>query len=74
MRASADLPAKGRVLKERGFFIETNGFCADPNDSKKTIELDVQGRYFEWINEDNKDSVTASILVECKNNSQRPCQ
>lgn len=60
----------GRVLKERGFFIETNGFCADPNDSKKTIELDVQGRYFEWINEDNKDSVTASILVECKNNSQ----
>lgn len=60
----------GRVLKEHGFFVEANGFCADPNDAKKTIEVDVQGRYFEWIKEDNKDSATASVLVECKNNSQ----
>jgi hypothetical protein len=32
--------------------------------------VDVQGRYFEWINEGNKDTASASILVECKNNSQ----
>lgn len=60
----------GRVLKERGFFVEPNGFRVDPNDASKTIEVDVQGRYFEWINEDNTDTATASILVECKNNSQ----
>lgn len=60
----------GRVLKEHGFFVEPNGFCVDPNDASKTIEVDVQGRYFEWINAENKDTATASILVECKNNFQ----
>ena len=60
----------GRVLQERGFFAEPNAFRVDPNDAGKTIEVDVQGRYFEWINEDNKDTATASVLVECKNNSQ----
>src|SRR5690348_2600494 len=60
----------GRVLQERGFFVESNRFNIDPNDSIKTIEVDVQGRYFEWINEGNSDTATASVLVECKNNSQ----
>jgi hypothetical protein len=60
----------GRVLKERGFFVEPNCFRVDPNDASKIIEVDVHGRYFEWINEVNKDAAMASILVECKNNSQ----
>jgi hypothetical protein len=34
------------------------------------MEIDVSGGYFEWVNEENKDTVSASVLVECKNNSQ----
>jgi hypothetical protein len=30
----------GRVLKERGFFVEPNGFRVDPNYASKTIEVD----------------------------------
>ncbi|MGI8989575.1 MAG: hypothetical protein ACR2I2_08330 [Bryobacteraceae bacterium] len=60
----------GRVLQKRGFFVEPNGFRIDPNDASKTIEIDVQGRHLEWINEGNKDAATASVLVECKNNSK----
>jgi hypothetical protein len=58
------------VMSERGFFVEMNPFTPDPADPSKVIEVDVAGRYFEWVNEDNKDTVTASVLVECKNNSQ----
>lgn len=28
------------------------------------------GSYFEWVNEENKDTATALVLAECKNNSQ----
>jgi hypothetical protein len=59
-----------RLMSQRGFFVEQNAFHPDPADSSRVIEIDVVGRYFEWINEANKDSVTASLLVECKNNTQ----
>jgi hypothetical protein len=59
-----------RVMTERGFFVEMNPFTPDPADPNKAIEIDVAGRYFEWVNEENKDTVSASVLVECKNNSQ----
>ena len=59
-----------RVMAERGFFVEMNPFTPDPTDPSKSMEIDVAGRYFEWVNEENKDTVTASVLVECKNNSQ----
>lgn len=58
------------VMSERGFFVEMNPFTHDPADPSKAMEVDVAGRYFEWVNQDNKDTVTASVLVECKNNSQ----
>jgi hypothetical protein len=32
--------------------------------------VDVQGRYFERVNEEDKSTAAASILVECKNNTQ----
>ncbi len=60
----------GRVLSERGFFIEPNSFRPHPDDATKTIEVDAKGRYFEFVNEENKSTVTASVLVECKNNGQ----
>jgi hypothetical protein len=60
----------GRVLQDRSFFVESNGFRVDPNDPNKKIELDVHGRYFEWINENDKSTATVSLLVECKNNAQ----
>ena len=59
-----------RLMSERGFFVEMNPFTPDPVDPSKAMEVDVTGCYFEWVNEDNKDRVTASVLVECKNNSQ----
>jgi hypothetical protein len=59
-----------RVLGEHGFFVQRNIFAANPNDATKTIETDVIGRCFEWINEENQSTATASVLVECKNNSQ----
>ncbi len=59
-----------RVMAQRGFSVEPNCFIPDPADSGKAIEVDVMGRYFEWVNAANKDSVTASVLAECKNNSQ----
>lgn len=52
------------------FFVEPNVFNVDPNDADKKIDVDVLGRYFEWINQGNKDQAYASVLVECKNNSQ----
>lgn len=58
------------VMSERGFFVELNAFRPDPAELSRAIEIDVAGRYFEWVNERNKDTVTASVLVECKNNSQ----
>lgn len=59
-----------RVLNERGFFVQPNAFWMDPNDITKPIEVDVVGRSFEWVNEENKSTATASVLVECKNNAQ----
>lgn len=59
-----------RVMKERGFFVEMNPFRPDPADPSKAMEIDVAGCYFERVNEENKDTVSASVLVECKNNSQ----
>jgi hypothetical protein len=59
-----------RLMAERGFFVERNCFSPNPTDSGKPIEVDVIGRYFEWVDEANKDTVTASVLVECKNNAQ----
>jgi hypothetical protein len=53
----------GQALPERWFFVEPNSFRVDPNDASKIIEVDVQGRYFEWINEGNKDTATAPILT-----------
>ena len=58
------------VMAERGFFVEPNYFTPDPVEAGKSLEIDVAGRYFGWVNEPNKDTVTASVLVECKNNSQ----
>src|SRR5436309_2056082 len=57
-------------MAERGFFVEPNYFLADPTDPAKALEIDVAGRYFELVNEANQDTVSASVLVECKNNSQ----
>jgi hypothetical protein len=34
------------------------------------VEVDAEGRASEWVNEANRDTVTALLLVECKNNSQ----
>src|SRR2546425_950840 len=59
-----------RVLNERGFFAQQNAFWMDPNDKTNPIEVDVVGRSFEWENEENKSTATASVLVECKNNAQ----
>lgn len=59
-----------RTMAERGFFVEPNAFTPDPMEPGKAIEIDVAGGYFEWVNETNKDTVVASLLVECKNNSQ----
>lgn len=59
-----------RILAHRGFFVEPNVFRTDPNDPNKAIETDVAGRYLEIINEENRSSVTAAVLLECKNNSQ----
>src|SRR5437899_317537 len=64
---------EGRIahtMAERGFFVEPNYFTADPTDPAKALEIDVAGRYFEWVNQANQDTVSASVLVECKNNSQ----
>jgi len=59
-----------RVMAERGFFVEPNYFTPNRVEAGKALEIDVAGRYFEWVNEENKDTVSASVLVECKNNSQ----
>ena len=59
-----------RVLTDRGFFVQRNIFCTNPNDATKPIEVDVVGRRGELVNEENKSMVTASILAECKNNDQ----
>lgn len=59
-----------RVMAERGFSVEANLFTTDPVEPSKAMEIDVVGRYFEWVNEVNKDTASASVLVECKNNSQ----
>src|SRR2546423_1267263 len=58
------------VAAERGFFVQPNCFYPDPSEPGKSIEIDVVGQYFEWVNEANQDTVTASLLVECKNNAQ----
>jgi hypothetical protein len=31
--------------------VELNPFTPDPADLNKAIEIDVEGRYFEWVNE-----------------------
>lgn len=59
-----------RLMAERGFFVEMNPFAPDPTEPSRSVEIDVAARYFEWVNEENKDTVTASVLLECKNNSQ----
>lgn len=59
-----------RHLTERGFFVQRNTFSTSPNDSAKAIETDVIGRCGELVNEENTSTVTASVLVECKNNAQ----
>jgi len=59
-----------RLMTEHGFFVQRNIFSTNPNDPAKPIEIDVTGRCFEWVNERNKSTVTASVLVECKNNTQ----
>jgi hypothetical protein len=59
-----------RVLAERGFFVQRNIFSTNPNDATKAIETDVIGRCFEWVNEGNGSTASASVLVECKNNAQ----
>ena len=59
-----------RVMAERGLFVQPNCFYPDPSESGRSIEIDVVGQYFEWVNETNQDAVSASLLVECKNNAQ----
>lgn len=59
-----------RVMAGHGFSVEANQFTLDPAEPSKAMEIDVVGGYFEWVNEENKDTVSASVLVECKNNSQ----
>ena len=59
-----------RVLTDRGFFVQRNIFCTNPNDATRPIEVDVVGRRGELVNEENKSMVTASIVTECKNNDQ----
>jgi hypothetical protein len=59
-----------RVMTELGFLVQPNRFYASPSDSEKAIEVDVDGRAFEWINETNRDAGMALLLVECKNNAQ----
>jgi len=59
-----------RILRQRGFFVESNIFGTDPSDPDKAIEADVVGRYREIIHDENNGSVTAAVFVECKNNSQ----
>jgi Protein of unknown function (DUF2934) len=62
----------GRLLQQRGCFVEFNTLLKDPRNDADTIELDVHGQYFEWVSEarECKSMVMASLLVECKNNSQ----
>jgi hypothetical protein len=57
-------------MAQRGFVVQPNCFYPDPSEPSKSIEIDVAGQYFEWVNETNQDAVTASLLVECKNNAQ----
>src|SRR6202035_5683479 len=59
-----------RVLTESGFFVQRNTFSVNPNDATKTIETDVTGRRGEFVNEASGCMVSASVLVECKNNTQ----
>jgi hypothetical protein len=58
-----------RVMTEHGFLVQPNGFYTIPG-SEKAVEVDAEGRASEWVNEANRDTVTALLLVECKNNSQ----
>ena len=59
-----------RIMADRGFFVQPNYFTPDPVQADNALEIDVAGSYFEVLNEDNKDTASASVLVECKNNSQ----
>lgn len=59
-----------RMMTEAGYFVQPNCFILDPNDSDKSIEIDVVGNHAVLINEENHDTVIASLFVECKNNSQ----
>ena len=71
--ATSGYPLEGRighVLEDQGFYVELNSFRADPRDENKSIEVDVVGRLMETINEQNRSSVVAEALIECKNNSQ----
>lgn len=58
------------VLEENGFFVQSNIFSIMAGDSNKPIEVDVVGRRGELLNDKEQSTVTASILVECKNNTQ----
>ncbi|MDQ6663032.1 MAG: hypothetical protein M3Z23_01405, partial [Acidobacteriota bacterium] len=58
---------EGRIsslLTQHAFFVEPNCFIPDPADNTKAIEIDVTGRYLEWVKQENRDSVCASVLVE----------
>jgi hypothetical protein len=59
-----------RALTDGGFLVQQNTFSTNPNDVTKTIETDVTGRRGELVNEENGSTVAASVLVECKNNTQ----
>ncbi|MDX2268664.1 MAG: hypothetical protein NW208_11200 [Bryobacter sp.] len=59
-----------RILADKGFFVEPNCFILDPSDPKKNVEIDVCANLGQFVNEENRDTVTAALLVECKNNSQ----
>jgi hypothetical protein len=59
-----------RVLTEQGYFVQRNVFSISPNDATKFIEIDVIGRRGELVNEENGSTVSASVLVECKNSAQ----
>jgi hypothetical protein len=59
----------GKILQDRGYFVEFNNFQPDPRDSTTAIEIDVRSRRSVPIKSGN-DFVSVVPLIECKNNSQ----
>jgi hypothetical protein len=61
-----------QVMANSHFDVQPNSFHSNPSDGGKAIEVDVEGSIVSLLQHtrENDDSVTARLLVECKNNSQ----